>query len=379
MGITKIMKKNIVFAGGSSGLGHIQAARNLIKSIKQIDNSVETEFLNIFDYLSPTVRFILEDFWEFSSLHLSSLYRFAHSAIIKNEYLSEIIKRRFITTANKLVPILSEKNIFVYVATHPAAAVIGSVLKRKLSFLFCIVPTDFVLHNFHFYREVDFYYLPPCCSMVGSTVYLSNFRRKSLITGIPVSPAFWIEKNRIELRKEFGLLPDKLTVLISFGGKGMGANKHIDMLQILLKLPLPLQFLVIAGENYAFQRKLQSILSKEKDIRRVKVFGFVDNMADIMTVSDMFIGKAGGLSLSEALSKGLPIAILESLPGQEDYNANLIVSNKLGIRVNNQAELIHWIHSLLSSDVLNNLKNRVKEFGRPFSGHDIASHILGSI
>ena len=373
------MEKSILFVGGSSGSGHIQAAQNLIKSIKHIDTSVEAEFINIFDYLSPFARFILEDLWEFSSLHLESLYRFTHNAIVKNKYLSDIIKRRFIATTNRIAPIFLDKKFFVYVATHPAAAIIGSLLKHRHNFIFSVVPTDFVLHNFHFYPEVDFYYLPPDCSVIGLTPHAENYHRKSLITGIPISPAFWDEKNEIELRKEFGLSPDRLTVLISFGGKGLGAEKHINMLRVLLKLALPLQFIIIAGENRPFEIKLRELLSIEKNNRRVKIFGFVKNMADIMTASDIFIGKAGGLSLSEALAKGLPIAILESLPGQEDYNTTFIVSNNLGIKVNNQTDLVQWLHSLLSLKALSEWKNRVKNFGRPFSGYDIASHILGTI
>jgi processive 1,2-diacylglycerol beta-glucosyltransferase len=369
-------KKKIVFAGGSSGFGHIQAALNLMDSIKEIDSSVDVEFVNIFDFLSPPMRFVLEDVWEFCSLHLKHVYRFAHNTIIRNEFLSDTIKRRFATTANRILPVFSEKRVGVFVATHPAAAAIGSALKRRLNFVFCVVPTDFVLHNFHFYPEVDFYYLPPQYTAVGKSIASSDFHRKSLVTGIPISPAFWKEKNRIELRKQLGLSPEKFTVLISFGGKGLNGDKHIDMLQELSRMPLPLQFLVITGENYLLRKKLENLLALRNNNSKVKVFGFVENMADMLTASDIFLGKAGGLSISEALSKGLPIAVVESLPGQEDYNARLIIRNKLGLQVNNNEMLVKWISSLLSFGMLSEWKSRVKQFGRPFSARDIADHIL---
>ena len=57
--------------------------------------------------------------------------------------------------------------------------------------------------------------------------------------------------------QELGLSPDRLTVLISFGGKGLGAEKHINMLRVLLKLALPLQFIIITGENRPFEIKLR--------------------------------------------------------------------------------------------------------------------------
>jgi processive 1,2-diacylglycerol beta-glucosyltransferase len=372
----------VVLAGGSSGLGHIQAAQNLKDSFKRIDPFIEVELINIFDYLPPSFRFVLEDLWKFSSLHLGFFYRFMHRVIVKNKYLSEIIKPRFITSANQLMPILAGKKMSVFIATHPAAAAVGAMLKRRLNFLFCVVATDFVLHNFHFYPEVDFYYLPPDSTLMGSIAYSDGFRKKSLVMGIPVSPAFWIEKDRVELSKDFGLSPETSTVLISFGGNGLSADKHVNMLQALLKLPLPLQFIIIAGKNRPFQKKLQALVSQENVSGRVKVFGFVDkmeNIADLMTVSDLFIGKAGGVSLSEALAKRLPVGILEPLPGPEDYNTTFIVRNKLGRRVNNQVELAQWIRSLLFSKVLSDWKNRIGQFGRPFSGRDIACHVIERI
>lgn len=370
------MKKTILFAGGSSGFGHIQAARNLMDSIKQIDESVHLEFINIFDLLSPATRFILEDLWEFSSEHLKCVYRLAHSVLVKNDCLSEIIKRGFAITANRVSPMFGEKQVAVFVATHPVAAAIGSALKRKLNFFFSVVPTDFVLHNFHLYPEVDFYYVPPDYSVVATSAFSHNFHSRFMITGIPISPAFWKERNQMELRKELGLSPDKFTVVISFGGKGLNADKHIGMLHELFDLPLPVQFLIIAGENHIFRKRVENALNPKKSYGKVKVFGFVENMADILTASDMFIGKAGGLSLSEALSRGLPIAIIESLPGQEDYNTNLIIRNKLGLQANNATTLANWINTLLSSRVLIEWKNRVKEFGRPYSARDIAMHTL---
>ena len=86
-----------------------------------------------------------------------------------------------------------------------------------------------------------------------------------MITGILISPEFWNVKNEIGLRKELGLSPNKLTVLISFGGKGLGADKYINTLQVLFKLSLPLQFIIIAGENRSFAIKLQKLISKENN------------------------------------------------------------------------------------------------------------------
>ena len=53
---------------------------------------------------------------------------------------------------------------------------------------------------------------------------------------------------------------------------------------------------------------------------RVKVFGFVDNIRQLMGAADFLVTKAGGLTLREALAADLPVISFGSLPGQEARN-----------------------------------------------------------
>lgn len=373
------MKRNIIIAGGSSGYGHIQAAKNVMDSILHFDNFSKIELINIFDYLPSSTRFVLEDTWEFASKYMKSIYRVVHRVIINNNFVSELLKKRFTKIANNIIPSFGKKEISVFVATHPVAAAIGAGLKSKFDFLFCVAPTDFILHNFYFYPEVDFYYMPPDYEILESISNSKDFYNKLLITGIPVSPNFWVEKKCMEVCKDLGLSRDLFTVFISFGGSGLNGDKYINVFQSLLKMPHPMQFIILSGKNQFLQKKLRSISSKYNGNHEVLIFGFIKNIADLMTAASIYIGKAGGLSLSEALAKGLPIAILETLPGQEDYNARFIVRNKLGVIINNQTDLVKWINTLFLPEVLKEWGNRAKQFGRPFSGREIALHILNSI
>ena len=52
--------------------------------------------------------------------------------------------------------------------------------------------------------------------------------------------------------------------------------------------------------------------------------GYVHNMEELMSVSDLIITKAGGLTVSEALTKQLPLVIFQSIPGQEEENAHFV-------------------------------------------------------
>ena len=53
---------------------------------------------------------------------------------------------------------------------------------------------------------------------------------------------------------------------------------------------------------------------------RFKVLGFTTEMADLMRISTLFVGKPGGLSSSECMAAGLPMVIINPIPGQEVRN-----------------------------------------------------------
>ncbi|WP_304412795.1 glycosyltransferase, partial [Sedimentibacter sp. B4] len=55
------------------------------------------------------------------------------------------------------------------------------------------------------------------------------------------------------------------------------------------------------------------------------VLGFTDRMADLMRVASLFVGKPGGLSSSECMAAGLPMVIVNPIPGQEVRNADYLL------------------------------------------------------
>jgi processive 1,2-diacylglycerol beta-glucosyltransferase len=74
-----------------------------------------------------------------------------------------------------------------------------------------------------------------------------------------------------------------------------------------------------------------------------------------MAVSDLIITKAGGLTVSEALTMGLPLVIYNPIPGQEEENANFVQRLGAGHIADTEEEL----ESLLSR-FLNNPKELEK-------------------
>ena len=92
------------------------------------------------------------------------------------------------------------------------------------------------------------------------------------------------------------------------------------------------------------------------------------------------IGKPGGITISEALAKRLPMLIVKPIPGHEQMNTDYLVKNKVAIKVSALADLETFITQLFSNPLaLKNMRERAGKFSKPNSAIDIAQTILKRI
>jgi processive 1,2-diacylglycerol beta-glucosyltransferase len=122
--------------------------------------------------------------------------------------------------------------------------------------------------------------------------------------------------NRAELAQKFSLVPDKFTVLIVTGSFGIGPIE-----QIADSLREEAQVIAVCARNQELFQRLT-----KKNYPHLKIFGFVDNIQELMAVSDVIITKPGGLTTSEVLAMELPPLFICAIPGQETVNAQYLYS-----------------------------------------------------
>jgi UDP-N-acetylglucosamine:LPS N-acetylglucosamine transferase len=125
---------------------------------------------------------------------------------------------------------------------------------------------------------------------------------KMTVIGRPVRQAFLNAPGKVEARTRLGL-EDRFTCLLSFGGEGVGRNPR-GLISALFDSNVPLQVVAITGRNEVLREELRSFRSATN---RLRVEGFVENMAEYLAASDVFVGKAGPSSVYEALAVGRPV------------------------------------------------------------------------
>ena len=279
---------------------------------------------------------------------------------------------------NGLVQLIKSVKPDVIVSVHP---LLNHVTIRILQELHVHVPfitvvTDLVsVHHAWFAPGADAYIVP--------TTYAREFALKKgmdpkrvHLMGMPIDPKFTLPlESKQELQRKLGLKPDLPVVLLVGGGEGaMGLRSAVHAIS---QARLPVQLLIIAGRNKRLYVQLQRIRSSL--LIPAKVFGFVQNMQEIMHASDVIVTKAGPGTICEALACNLPIILSGYVPGQEEGNVAYVEENKVGTLAYDSVELINILRRLLKpgSELLHQELESAKRISRPGASFEIANCILG--
>src|SRR5207247_7846415 len=103
-----------------------------------------------------------------------------------------------------------------------------------------------------------------------------------------------------------------------------------------------------------------------EDNPRFRILGYTDRMHELMHISDLFIGKPGGLTTSEALACGLPMCVVSPIPGQEERNSDHLLEEGIAIRANELTTLPFKIDRLLDApERLEKMRENARRIGRP--------------
>ncbi len=266
------------------------------------------------------------------------------------------------------------------IATHflPAEIIAWLIAKNKLRARNAIVVTDYDVHAMWLCRTVDRYYV----AIPEAAEYLAHIgvpREKLCVTGIPIDPLFANPLPRAQARKLLGLDPNATIILISAGGYGIGPVEQL--VKELLELQRPWQIVAIAGKAEKTRKRLEDLAKAAGKLpsgaSRLCAVGFTAEMDKYMAAADLMVGKAGGLTTSEALARALPMALIEPIPGQEQRNADHLLEAGAAIRCNNLPAAAWKIATLLDNPArLNAMREAARSLGRPAAAAAIAEDAL---
>lgn len=236
---------------------------------------------------------------------------------------------------------------------------------------FYVVITDYGLHKMWVTEGPDRYF-------VGSDNVARDLmargvdRQRVCVTGIPVHTKFGLKINTASVRTRYSLAPEAMTVL--FVASALSETDAADLVKKLCAFGRPMNLLVVGGRNKGLINRLEGV---EGDAPvTLRKFGFVDNLHELMAISDLMITKPGGLTVSEATSVGIPLLMFNPIPYQEIHNANYVEKRGAGILASSDREILSLLEELYSDRPrLASMRRNARKMGRPEAASDIVGRI----
>ena len=191
------------------------------------------------------------------------------------------------------------------------------------------------------------------------------------VTGLPVNPALADRTlSKAEMRRALGFPVDKFTVL-AVGSKRV--ERLYDFVHVLNHSGFDIHLVTVAGGNAKLYSQIQDadwhISSTHVD--------FVKNMPELMQAADCIVTKAGGLIVTESLACGLPMLLIQVIPGQETGNAHYVTSEGAGDLTLEPLELLETLANWLAGggELFRQRAANALRLGRPEAAYTAAELI----
>ena len=137
---------------------------------------------------------------------------------------------------------------------------------------------------------------------------------------------------------------------------------------------MPIQIVVANGKNEKDKKKIDKL----KVPKNIKLFnyGFAKNVDVIMSAADIIVGKAGGVSVTEALNKKLPIVCCKKLPEQERVNVEMLLKGNAAKQYRNKKQMISIVKDLSKPANRNVLVKNIEKIRRPNATAQLVEKML---
>ncbi len=332
------MKVLITYA--SAGAGHKKAAEALFDYLKEARPDLTLKIIDILDYCSPSYRFFYSNAYIYVVKNLPFVWYFFYilSFINPNNSLRFLIDY---LNCRQLVNLLEEEKHDVVLSTHFLTSSVVSALKKsnpKYKVKLVAAITDYNLHPYWIGEGVDTY-IASCDKIRDELARRKVGLDKIRVYGIPVNKKFYLPVERNAAANKLNVDPCKFTVLIITGAIGIGPIE-----QIVKSFNEDVQLLVVCGNNKILYEHIKSF-----NLQNVKPYPLVDNVDELMSVSDLVLTKAGGLTITESLVKKLPLVFFSSIPGLETSNAKAICDYGAGFDTKSVKDINNIVSSLKSN------------------------------
>jgi len=371
------MGRRILLLYISEDSGHHCASIAIENALKELQPDVRTLNINSFNYTNPILEKVINRTYMSVIKRTPELwdYLYDNPKVMKNAQRLRDLIHRFNT--GKLKTLLEEFRPDGVVCTQ--AFPCGLIADYKKTFGVDIplvgVLTDYAPHSYWIFDRVDRYIVP---SEETGKKLIDNGADPSKIEpyGIPIALKFSKPQIKEPLYGELGLDERDPVILIMGGTQGLGPIKELTAL--LDRTSSCFQMAVACGTNRKLYNWLQR--KRKKFRKRCAVFAFTEKIDALMQIASLIVTKPGGITTAEALAKGLPMLIVNPLPGQEAMNTKYLLKEGVAVKAESPEDAAVLLEELLyNSSKLTQMSERARALSKPDSSFRIAKLVLDMV
>lgn len=319
--------------------GHHQVAEALMDMVQKRSNEFIVKKVDLLSYTNQSLEKMITNGYLNWIRFAPGTYSLAYKNFF---YVSPTKEHNFKwyqpLFLKKMEQLLIEEEPDLIVCTHGFPSSLLSQLKMKGK---CHAPiinvyTDFFINSVWGKRGIDMHFLPS--KEVKEQFMLRNqiSSQRMMVTGIPVHE----EITQISYKSKS---EGRSKILISGGNSGLGG---IHKLLNGLKAFSQYDYLVLCGNNHKLYDEISSWNTDH--IQPLPYISSREEMNTLYDQVDAIVTKPGGVTISEALRKKLPIFVHSVLPGQEQINLQYLKNQKLVFEIDPKKSLEKQIQGTLN-------------------------------
>lgn len=224
------------------------------------------------------------------------------------------------------------------------ALMLTDVLKKhKLSILSAFFATDYTFSPSGDQSNLDLYFIP-------DTALVSEFEgygidvKKIRVSGIPTRSEFATRRKMADAKKVIGIHENHAHIVVMSGSMGCGPIKKLTKF-LSASLSHEQEVSVVCGTNKSLFAELSDMYENDP---RIHIKGYVKDISLLLDSADLYLTKPGGISVTEAAVKGLPMVLLNAVAGCEEYNMNFLLERGCAVTGADIREITDTAVSLLS-------------------------------
>ena len=365
--------KKILILTAPFGSGHLQVSSSLTEEFLKHDHVIVEEYVlysEEFPTLSKTLQKAYLKTYKPIGKDLYRMLYYGSNYAIYDSFHAKILKPYLEfgirSLRNKIRSFEPDAIISVFPVTS-----LYTLEEKAFKIPIYTVITDYYASGLWLYKGARRHYVANN-RMIAWGVANGLVQNQFMLTGIPVHDKFYQSLNRESLYKKYDLDPTKRTVLVAAGTHGVVSR--VDEIAERLAAQPEIQVVVVCGKN---EKLYNQTIELTKEFSNLKVLGYCREMHELLEIADLMVTKPGGISLTEAAIKGVPVILYNPVYGQELENAKYFSDKKAAVIVSSESELIYHVLIILNEDgLLEEMKDNIKQLSRPYSAKTIVEDVL---